>query len=184
MCVCVCVCPAITSLAICVVEHLGSDSERCLFVCVACLLAELSTCVWKDLFVCFFEETLIENFALAVPKEGHKNLQTLDHWYMCSNSKKKKGRTPPAGCSAQVTLRRWAVGEKGARLGQQWQSCETQHGEVIRYQCGCRPAGSFLFLSFNMCLGITFFGSMLLRERALQPTTNAKVVTHRVSRRW
>ena len=94
MCVCVCVCPAISSLAICVVEHLGSDSERCLFVCVACLLAELSTCVWKDLFVGFFEETLIENFALAVPKEGHKNLQTLDHWYMCSNSKKKKRGEP------------------------------------------------------------------------------------------
>ena len=51
-CVCLCVCPAISSLAICVVEHLGSDSERCLFVCVACLLAELSTCL--EGFICRF----------------------------------------------------------------------------------------------------------------------------------
>ena len=49
------------------------------------------------------------------------------------------------------------------------------HGEVIRYQCCCRSAGSFLFF-LDMCLGITTWQYASSKTR-WQPTTNAKVVT-------
>jgi hypothetical protein len=95
------------------VERLGSDSETVyVLVLPACCV---HTYVWADLLaVC--KKTLNKKMALVVPKESHQNLRKSGSLAQVLKSKKKrKGRTPPVGSSALVTLRRWAVGEKGAR---------------------------------------------------------------------
>ena len=118
------------------------------------------------------EKTLIGFFALVVPKDGHTNLKNMDHWYMCSNVYKKKENPTGRQLRAGDLTPLGGGGERSA-LGEQWQSCDTQHGEVIRYLCGCRPA---VFFSVNMCLGFKIWQYVSSKTR-LQPTTNAKVVT-------
>ena len=110
-------CECCVSECVCVCKHVCVRVCGCVHgvwcVCVfVCVCASVWLCASLEGFICRSgEKTLIEKIALVSPKENLKNLEkSLDHWYMCSNSKQKKGRSPPAGCSAQVTLRLWGGG--------------------------------------------------------------------------
>ena len=149
-------------------------------ICVGCLL---SSCMCSEGFICRFgEKILIGFFALAAPKEGHKSLKKSGSLAHVFKLKTKKRRTPPAGCSAQVTLRLWAVGEKGARLGSSGKAAKpTRRSNTISMRLPTRWFFSFLF--FQHVFGNYVCWQYASSRRRLQPTTDAKVVAHIVSHR-